>query len=122
MAKFYSMKNASPKVGEIAIDGEIGPADNRGESIDSKAFALELRALGTINEIHLSINSPGGSVFDGFKIFNILVAHKARVNVSINPVAASIASVIAMAGDEINMAENSMLMVHDAQAGRYWPG
>ena len=48
-------------------------------------------------------------------IYNILKQHKARVNVSIDGLAASIASVIAMAGDEINMAANSMMMIHDAQ-------
>jgi hypothetical protein len=60
------------------------------------------------------INSPGGSVFEGIAIANALRAHPANVTVQVDSVAASIASVIAMAGDRIEMAPNSMMMIHDA--------
>lgn len=66
-----------------------------------------------VEEIHLHINSPGGSVFEGVTIYNLLVAHKARVIVHIDGIAASIASVIALAGDVVNIAENGMVMIHN---------
>jgi ATP-dependent Clp protease protease subunit len=63
------------------------------------------------------INSPGGDVFDGYAIYNALRARKAPVNVFVDGLAASIASVIAMAGTSISMAEPSMLMIHNASGG-----
>jgi hypothetical protein len=62
------------------------------------------------------INSPGGSVFDGIAIYNALKRHDAAVTVWIDGIAASIASMIAMAGDEVVMPENAMLMLHDPSA------
>ncbi|OSM04151.1 putative protease/scaffold protein [Magnetofaba australis IT-1] len=61
----------------------------------------------------MRINSPGGSVFDGLAIHNALKRLDARVTVFVDGIAASIASVIAMAGDEVIMPENAMLMIHD---------
>ncbi|MEV7211455.1 head maturation protease, ClpP-related, partial [Streptomyces sp. NPDC093554] len=61
----------------------------------------------------LHVNSPGGSVFEGIAIYNMLKRHKAKVNVYVDALAASIASVIAMAGDTIYMPKNSMLMIHN---------
>lgn len=65
------------------------------------------------DSIDLQINSPGGEVFDGIAIMNALRQHKARVTANVYSVAASIASVIAMAGDEIVMMPSSQLMIHD---------
>lgn len=62
--------------------------------------------------INLHINSPGGSITDGWAIFNFLRAHSARVTVYIDSMAASIAGVIAMAGDEVIMAEASLFHMH----------
>lgn len=64
--------------------------------------------------INIRINSPGGYVFDGVAIYNAIKSHPAQVSVYIDALAASIASVIAMAGDKIEMAENSFLMIHNA--------
>ena len=64
-------------------------------------------------ELTLRINSPGGSVFDGVAIYNALKRHQAKVTVWIDGIAASIASMIAMAGDEVVMPENAMLVLHD---------
>lgn len=63
--------------------------------------------------LRVFINSAGGDVFEGISIYNQLLRHKARVTVEIDGLAASIASVIAMAGDEIYMAENALMMIHD---------
>jgi ATP-dependent Clp protease, protease subunit len=65
---------------------------------------------GTIN---LRVNSPGGSVFDGLSIYNALRQHSARVVVHIDGLAASIASIIALAGDEVRMAKNAFFMIHE---------
>jgi ATP-dependent Clp protease protease subunit len=71
-------------------------------------------SLGDISTINLYVNSPGGSVFEGIAIHNMLKRHKAKVNVHVDGLAASIASVIAMAGDTIFMPKNAMLMIHNA--------
>jgi ATP-dependent Clp protease protease subunit len=73
----------------------------------------------TLNQISAStivvnINSPGGDVFDGLAMFADLRAHSARVIVRVQGLAASAASVIAMAGDEIEIAENGFVMIHNA--------
>ena len=81
--------------------------------VGAKQFIGDLEKVGKVKRINVRINSPGGSVFDGFSIYNALARHPARIEVDIDGLAASIASVIAMAGDEIRMAENSLLMIHD---------
>jgi ATP-dependent Clp endopeptidase proteolytic subunit ClpP len=96
------------KGAEIVIYDEIGAF-----GIRAKAFLDELKALGPIAELTVRINSPGGSVFDGVAIYNALKRHDAAITVWIDGIAASIASVIAMAGDEVVMPENAMLMLHD---------
>ncbi|WP_092504201.1 head maturation protease, ClpP-related [Virgibacillus subterraneus] len=65
-------------------------------------------------KIHVHINSPGGSAFDGVAIGNLLKNHKAEIIVHVDGWAASAASVIAMAGDKIIMPENTMMMIHRA--------
>lgn len=67
-----------------------------------------------VDAITVRINSPGGSAFDGIAIMNTLRTHKATVTVHIDGLAASAASVIAMAGDEIVMGPASQMMIHDA--------
>ena len=93
---------------EIVIYDEIGAF-----GIPAKAFLDEVKALGPVAELTVRVNSPGGSVFDGVAIYNALKRHEAKVTVWIDGIAASIASMIAMAGDEIVMPENAMLMLHD---------
>jgi ATP-dependent Clp protease, protease subunit len=97
---------------EIVIFDEIGTG-----GISAKAFNDQLKALGDVQSITLRINSPGGDVFDGTAIYNMLKRHPARVEVTVDGIAASIASVIAMAGDRIIMPENSMLMIHNPWGG-----
>jgi len=78
------------------------------------AFDL-IRNLGTIKAKNISvrINSPGGDVFDGVAIFNALKEHPAHVTTKIEGLAASIASIIALAGDEVQAHKNAMYMIHD---------
>jgi ATP-dependent Clp protease, protease subunit len=105
--RWYDFR-ARAKGAEIVIYDEIGAF-----GIPAKAFLDELRALGAVAELTLRINSPGGSVFDGVAIYNGLKRHDARVTVWIDGIAASIASMIAMAGDKVVMPENAMLVLHD---------
>jgi ATP-dependent Clp endopeptidase proteolytic subunit ClpP len=99
---------AQAKGAEIVIYDEIGAF-----GIPAKAFLDELKALGPVAELTVRINSPGGSVFDGVAIYNALKRHGAAITVWIDGIAASIASMIAMAGDEVVMPENAMLVLHD---------
>jgi len=81
--------------------------------ISAKRFRDELKAAGEVSTIHVRINSPGGSVFECYAIYNTLRAHQARVIVHVDGAALSAASVVAMAGDEIEMAGNAWLMIHN---------
>jgi HK97 family phage major capsid protein len=97
---------------EIYIYEEIGEGWFGG--LSARQFAKDIEERGdTVTKITLHINSPGGDTFDGNAIYNILKQHKARVVVYVEGIAASIASIIAMAGDEIYIAENALMMVHN---------
>jgi len=71
-----------------------------------------LTQLDDVEEINVHINSGGGSVFGGIAIYNILKSHKAKINVYVDGIAASIASVIMCAGDTIYIPKNAMVMIH----------
>lgn len=107
-----SFKAKGKKAAEIMLYGEVGKGWFDGVSADT--FAKELRALGEVDEIDLRINSIGGDVFDGMTIYRRLVDHPARIVTHIDGTAASIASVIAMAGDEILIGEGASMMIHEA--------
>ncbi len=106
---------AKDGVGEIFIYDEIG-GGLFSDGVTAKGFADDLKALGKVRTLNIFINSPGGAVFEGVAIFNQLQRHSARKNVFIDGIAASVASVIAMAGDEINIAANGFVMIHEAFA------
>ncbi len=93
---------------EISIYDEIGAY-----GVSAKAFLADLGELPDAAPLTLRLNSPGGSVFDAVAIYNALSRHTGTVTVTIDGIAASAASYIAMAGDEIIMPENAFLMVHD---------
>ncbi|MDP2358358.1 MAG: Clp protease ClpP [Beijerinckiaceae bacterium] len=108
MRSWFTAKAAADSSADVAIYDEIGMW-----GVSARDFRDALKELGQVEQINLSINSPGGSVFDGIAIHNMLARHKAKVTVHIDGVAASIASVIAMAGDEIVMPQNAMMMIHN---------
>lgn len=113
---FFKMQaSADGKSADIFIYGEITKyAWEEYGDVSSTTFKNSLDELGTeVETIHLYINSPGGSVFEGIAIHNMLVRHKAYVIGHIDALAASIASVIAMACNEIRMPKNSMMMIHN---------
>lgn len=81
--------------------------------ITADMFIREVKSLKDVSTINLRINSNGGNVFDGVAIYNYLKSHKARIEVDVDGIAASIASIIAMAGDEVRVADNAWMMIHD---------
>lgn len=98
---------------ELLIYGDIGPSF-WGDSVSAIDFAKLLDEVGPVSQLDVRINSYGGDVFDGMTIYRRLVEHPANVTVHIDGIAASIASVIAMSGDKIVIAESGRLMIHDA--------
>lgn len=113
--RWYSIRNAAdPDEAEVLLYDAIGGWFG----IYADEFLAELRQV-TAPKMRVRINSPGGSVFEGVAIANALRAHPAQVTVQVDGIAASIASVIAMAGDRVEMAPNSMLMIHEASGVCY---
>ena len=97
---------------ELLIYDVVG-RDWFGEGVSASAFKAALDDLGDVETITVRINSEGGDVFDGMAIYNLLAEHHAEIDVIVDGLAASIASVVAMAGDTIRMAEGSMMMIHN---------
>lgn len=103
--------------GRLAVIRLYDAIDPYGDSwgVSAKELVTALDALPErVDEVHLHINSPGGDVFDGIAILNALRNHPARVVAIIDGIAASAASFIACGADEVVMARNSELMIHDA--------
>jgi ATP-dependent protease ClpP protease subunit len=97
---------------ELLIYGDIGDSW-WGESVTALSIVQQLQALdAAVTQINVRINSFGGSVSDGIAIYTALKRHSARKVVTVDGVAMSSASLIAMAGDEVQMAATSLLMIH----------
>ena len=116
MANFWSFKNigAENKDPELLVYGEI----SEWYGVDSKSFAEQLKEINAKN-INVRINSPGGEVFAASAIYSMLKRHPANITVYIDGIAASAASVIAMAGDKVIMPENAMMMIHNPLTWTY---
>lgn len=99
---------------EIFIYDEIGRGW-LGGGVSAEDFVKDVQAMNLTSddELRLRINSPGGDLFDGNTIYNYLRASPFKVSVHIDGVAASAASIVAMAGDTVSMPENSFLMIHN---------
>jgi len=104
---WYAIQKTEDTEAEVTIYDEIGSF-----GVGAKQFLGDIGKLKG-KHIHLRINSPGGSVIDGTAIFNALRRHEGGVTVHIDALAASMASVIAMAGMPVLMADNALLMVHN---------
>lgn len=108
--KFFA--KASGKRGEVFIYDAIGKS-YFDEGVSANSFAQALKDMGKVSALDIYINSPGGSVFEGLAIYNQIKRFDAQKVVHVDGIAASIASVIAMAGDEVRIAANGMFMIHD---------
>jgi ATP-dependent Clp protease, protease subunit len=107
MRSWYAIR-ARAEGAEVSIYDEIGAY-----GVSAKSFLDELGALEGAGPLTLRLNSPGGSVFDAVAIYNALKRHAGPVSVWIDGIAASAASYVAMAGDEVVMPKNAFLMIHD---------
>ncbi|MCO7728367.1 Clp protease ClpP [Brucella intermedia] len=97
----------------ISIFDVIGEDGWTGGGVTAKRISAALRSIGN-RDVIVRINSPGGDMFEGIAIYNLLRAHPAKVTVEVLGWAASAASIIAMAGDDIRMGLGSFMMVHNA--------
>lgn len=97
----------------ISVLDVIGMDPWTGEGVTAKRIAGALRAIGADKDVTVNVNSPGGDFFEGMAIYNLLRDHKGRVTVKVLGIAASAASIVAMAGDEILIARAGFLMVHN---------
>ncbi len=98
--------------GTISVLDVIGEDWWTGGGVTSKRIGAALRQIGD-KDVTVTVNSPGGDYFEGLAIYNLLREHKGKVTVKIVGLAASAASVIAMAGDEVQIARAGFLMIHN---------
>jgi len=96
----------------ISIYGPIGPTFD-GSGVTDRTVAAALRSIGA-KDVTVNVNSPGGNYFQGVAIYNLLRQHQGKVTINVLGMAASAASLVAMAGDEINMGEGARMMIHNA--------
>lgn len=112
--QWYKVRAEAGETAEMLIYDEIG-AGWFGGGVSAENFVSDVKDLNLHagDTLRLRINSPGGDLFDGNTIYNYLRAQPFKVSVHIDGLAASAASIVAMAGDTINMPENSFLMIHN---------
>jgi len=110
LAKYNPALAAKEDETSISIYGAIGEFDGE---VSSRRIAAALRAIGN-RDVTVNINSPGGDFFEGVAIYNLLREHKAKVKINVVGLAASAASIVAMAGDEIRIGKAAFLMIHNS--------
>lgn len=108
----YSPRASVHEPAVLQIFDQIGEDWFGGSGISAKAFSDALQSVGP-GPLVVEINSPGGNVWDGLAIYNMLRGRQAPVTTRVVGIAASIASIIALAGDTVEMAEASLFMIHD---------
>lgn len=114
LARFdKSIKSEKKADGEIEILGEIGESGWVTEFTTAKMVKDQLKAIGKA-PVLVTVNSPGGDAFEGIAIYNLLREHQGKITVHVLGLAASAASIIAMAGDTIKVGEAAMLMIHSS--------
>ena len=109
---YYAPANAASETATIQIFDQIGEDWFGGSGLSGKQFSDVLAEVGN-GPLLVEINSPGGNVWDGLSIYNQLRGRKAPVITRVVGIAASIASIIALAGDRVEMAEAALMMIHD---------
>ena len=112
--KFYDfVVSADKRTADLFIFGEITSWRWYDEDVSASSFQKDLESIGQVDTLNIHINSCGGDVFEGIAIFNLIKQYNAIKNVYIDGIAGSIASVIAMAGDNIYMSNTSIIMIHN---------
>jgi ATP-dependent Clp protease protease subunit len=103
--------------GELQLEVyDVIGADFFGDGITAANFSDAIKNAGEISAITMRINSPGGDAFEGVAIYNVLRATGKPINVFVDGLAASAASIVAMAGDNCTMGDGSVMMIHNAMA------
>lgn len=112
--RFWEVRAAAnkAKVGEVLLYGPISSSTWLGDEVTPKQFKADLDGLGEVDTIDLYINSEGGDVFAAQAIYSMLKRHPAAVHTHVDGLAASAASLVAMAGETITLPINAMLMLH----------
>lgn len=114
MNKFWQFKNdVGADEAELVIYGVLAEETWFGDEVTPKMFSDELLALGNVSKIKVRLNSPGGDLFAGTTIHNMLRDHSANVTAYIDGLAASAASIVAMAADTVVMPPSAMMMIHN---------
>lgn len=112
---WYSLAvNKSTKHADLYLYGVIG-----GYYVNIQSFLADLRNAGNVDTITVYLNTFGGTFYDGLPIFNTLKQHPAQVTVKVMGYALSMGSVIMLAADTVEMAENALVMIHRAQGGAW---
>ena len=119
--KFWKFKNLASNQAELLLYGEIQSErswldDEDSSGVYADEFVQDLKDLGDVSQITCRINSIGGDIFAAIAIYTQLKTHAARIVCIIDGLAASAATLIVMAGDEIQMPIGAMLMIHDPAA------
>jgi ATP-dependent protease ClpP protease subunit len=104
---------ATDEASTISIFEPIGFDFWTGEGVTAKRISAALRSIGAENAVIVNINSPGGDLFEGLAIYSLLREHKGNVQIKVLGLAASAASIIAMAGDDIQIARAGFFMIHN---------
>ena len=112
MKKFWNFTRNEDGVPELLLYGSISENSWWGDNVSPKRFKEDLDNLGNVSEIVVRIYSGGGDVFAANAIYSMLKDHPAKITVKIDGLAASSATFVAMAGDEILMARNAYFMIH----------
>lgn len=121
--KFWEFKasatapNGENSAAELILYGDISQTSWWGDEVTPKQFDSDLSALGDVDEIVVRINSGGGDVFAANAIYTRLKDHKAHITVKVDGWAASAATIIAMAGDTIQIPANGVFMIHNPKMG-----
>ena len=113
--KIVAQTEGEKKTAEVYLYGEFG--DPYSPEMTDRGFIDQLDALGPLDEITVRINSIGGSVVAAHGIYNALVRSKARIVVEVDGLAGSAGSYVMMAGHDVGIAENALVMVHRAAGG-----
>lgn len=116
--RFWNFKEGEEEnTAELLLYGEISEYSWYGDEITPAAFNADLKGMGAVDEITVRINSGGGDVFAAVAIYTRLKEHKAKISVKIDGWCASAATIIAMAGDTIEISVGGIFMIHDPAAG-----
>ena len=111
--------NGESSAAELILYGDISQTSWWGDEVTPKQFDSDLAALGDVDEIVVRINSGGGDVFAANAIYTRLKDHKAHITVKVDGWAASAATIIAMAGDTIQIPANGVFMIHNPKMGAH---